>query len=73
MLDEPVRHLLTHKKIEAQFWSHPLESKQTLEAKALALNGQVTSWDASTTLAMPRLLTKTRDVLGQALLRRQNP
>ena len=73
MLDEPVRHLLTHKKIEAQFWSHPQESKQALEAKARALNGQVTTWDASATLAMPRLLTKTRDALGQALLRRQNP
>ena len=55
---KPVVHLLTHKKIHANFFIWEARNKQVLKDYALSINGKVISICELKKLAMPRILTK---------------
>ena len=55
---KPVVHLLTHKKIHANFFMWEARNKQVLKDYALSINGKVISICELKKLAMPRILTK---------------
>ena len=60
-LFDPVKHVLTHRKISASFVAFQAPSHQALEAFARRERGQVVTWDEFEQLARPRLLTKHWD------------
>ncbi len=55
---KPVVHLLTHKKIHANFFIWEASNKQVLKDYASSLNGKVIPMCELKKLAMPRILTK---------------
>ena len=62
-LGEPVKHILTHKRIEASFQRWQAPNEHSLQAYAEAHGGLVMSWDEFGNRPRPRLLTKIWDAL----------
>ena len=60
-LFDPVKHVLTHRKIFATFVAFQAPSQQALHEYARNAGGQVMTWDEFEQLARPRLLTKHWD------------
>lgn len=70
-LHEPVTHLLTHKRIEAQFTGHRAPNIQALESFADSVGGTAMSWELLGQKARPRLMTKVFDELLSVLRSRE--
>ena len=66
-LHDPVTHLLTHRKIEAQFIGHRAPNMQALETYAQSVGGTTMSWEVLAQKARPRLMTKVFDELLSGL------
>ena len=57
-LGQPVKHILTHKRIEATFQRWQAPDERSFQAYAEAQCGLVMSWDEFGNRPRPRLLTK---------------
>ena len=62
-LREPVKHILTHKRIEASFQRWHAPDERSLLQYAQTLGGHMMTWDEFAARPRPRLLTKIWDDL----------
>ena len=62
-LGEPVKHILTHKRIEASFQRWHAPDERSLVRYAQTLGGHMMTWDEFAARPRPRLLTKIWDDL----------
>ena len=67
LFEQPVKHVLTHRHIEAHFSLVEVASREHLGQEAERQGGQVVTWDELEALPMPRLITKLRDSIKNAL------
>ena len=67
LFEEPVKHVLTHRLIEAHFSTVASSSLEHLAQEAERQGGRVVTWDELKGLPMPRLMTKLRDSIKNAL------
>ena len=63
LMGTPVKHLLTHKRIEASFYHWQAPDEQSLRNYAEATGGRLMSWAEFGRRPRPRLLTKIWDEL----------
>ena len=54
----PVRHVLSHRVIEATFLAWQVPSQADLEQWSATLGGRIVTWESAQGLAFPRLVTK---------------